>query len=277
MAYLAVVSIYRDEASYLREWIEFHRLVGVERFYLYNNVSEDDHREVLAPYVVEGIVEVTDWPLEVPPGDAQALGHCMRQHREDARWIATLDIDEFLFSETGRSVPEVLAQYEEWPAVGVICLKFGTSGHRARPPGLVTESYLHRGSDTLRHEKGWRINSIADPRRVRSEGPNQHYFVYTDGAPVDETKQPIEGSFTPRGSHAQLRINHYWTKSEEECRAKFDRWTANGIPRPWSLFLRNEKLLNGTRDEAITTYLPELRKALARPAGASPTTGRPAP
>ena len=41
------------------EWIEFHRLVGVERFFLYDNGSTDDHREVLAPYVEEGIVTCT--------------------------------------------------------------------------------------------------------------------------------------------------------------------------------------------------------------------------
>ena len=48
--YLAACTIYRDAASYLAEWIEFHRLLGVERFFLYDNGSTDDHREVLAPY-----------------------------------------------------------------------------------------------------------------------------------------------------------------------------------------------------------------------------------
>ena len=52
--YLAACTIYRDAASYLAEWIEFHRLVGVERFFLYDNGSVDDHREVLAPYVDAG-------------------------------------------------------------------------------------------------------------------------------------------------------------------------------------------------------------------------------
>src|SRR6185312_2800453 len=36
--YLAACAIYRDEAEYLAEWLEFHRLVGFERFYLYNNL-----------------------------------------------------------------------------------------------------------------------------------------------------------------------------------------------------------------------------------------------
>ena len=36
MTYLSICAVYRDEGPYLREWIEFHRLVGVERFYLYD-------------------------------------------------------------------------------------------------------------------------------------------------------------------------------------------------------------------------------------------------
>ena len=50
-AYLSICAIYRDEAPYLAEWIEFHRLVGVERFFLYDHMSQDHHLEVLAPYL----------------------------------------------------------------------------------------------------------------------------------------------------------------------------------------------------------------------------------
>ena len=39
---LAVGAIFQNEARYLREWIEFHRRQGVERFYLYENNSSDD-------------------------------------------------------------------------------------------------------------------------------------------------------------------------------------------------------------------------------------------
>jgi len=40
-AYLSICAIFKDEAPYLPEWIEFHRLVGVERFFLYDNGSGD--------------------------------------------------------------------------------------------------------------------------------------------------------------------------------------------------------------------------------------------
>ena len=47
--YLAACTIYRDAAEYLPEWIEFHRLMGVERFFLYDNGSADDHERCSPP------------------------------------------------------------------------------------------------------------------------------------------------------------------------------------------------------------------------------------
>lgn len=51
---LSVCSIFKNEAPYLREWIEYHLIVGIEHFYLYNNNSEDNFEEVLRPYIEKG-------------------------------------------------------------------------------------------------------------------------------------------------------------------------------------------------------------------------------
>ena len=75
--YLSVCAMYQNEASYLQEWIEFHRLVGVERFFLYDNNSTDDHLDVLTPYIEEGTVVLHDWPLS--PGQMGANDHCMKR------------------------------------------------------------------------------------------------------------------------------------------------------------------------------------------------------
>jgi hypothetical protein len=46
---LAVCAIAKNEGAYFKEWLEYHRLVGVEKFYIYDNESDDDTKEVLAP------------------------------------------------------------------------------------------------------------------------------------------------------------------------------------------------------------------------------------
>jgi hypothetical protein len=261
--YLAVCAIYRDEASYLEEWVEFHRVVGVERFFLYDNNSTDDHREVLAPYVERGEVEIHTWPDGM--GQRSAYDDCIARHGADARWIAFIDLDEFLFSPTGRPLPEVLTRYERWPAVGANWAVFGSSGHVTRPAGLVTESYL----DRLRTGQNRTIKSVVDPLRVeRCVGV--HRFLYTELGAVDENEFPITGGQTKTESRSLLQVNHYMSKSLEEYRLRSER----GRPvhdRRGEQFRRtfDPELLAlqeqlGERDEAIQQYVPALKAALGR-------------
>ena len=40
---LSFVAIVKNEAPYIVEWIEFHRLVGVDKFYIYDNESSENN------------------------------------------------------------------------------------------------------------------------------------------------------------------------------------------------------------------------------------------
>jgi hypothetical protein len=85
---------------------------------------------------------------------------------------------------------------------------------------------------------------------------------------VDLAKQPVEGPRTEqytRECERLLRINHYYTKSEEELREK---WS---VPRPDTGEMRDpaefERLRtqpHDNRDEKILMYLPALKEALQR-------------
>jgi hypothetical protein len=269
-AYLSVCMSFKDHASYLREWIEFHRLVGVERFFLYDNDSADDHEEVLAPYVERGIVDVKHWPS--PPHAVQTWGmrfafdDCLASRRDETRWIAFLDVDEFLFSPTGRPVPEVLRAFDPFPAIEVSTLAFGPSGHETRPPGLVIESYLDRRAYTDPEADLEHVKSVVDPSRVRRTH-NAHGFWYTSGHAVYETGEAAVGEWPGNKTFPKaslLRVNHYITKSFEEYETKRALWASLGLGRR-PMNERFIELLSGERDETITMYLPALREALAEP------------
>jgi len=256
--YLAACLVYRNEASYLREWLEFHRLVGFERFFLYDSGSTDDHESVLAPYVEKGIVT-----MHRRPGEAHQYGsfqHCLDHHRDDARWIAFIDTDEFLFSPRGRPVPELLADFEDFPAVGVNQAIFGTGGHEQRPPGLVIESYLYRsGNPDVRM-----VKNIVDPQRTTGI-VNAHSFVHTEGERVDVLKRPFRGRDSEDVRFSRLRLNHYYTKSREEMAEKWSRTEADTgdmrDPKHFEEHLSHESRF--VRDEVILQYVPALKAALA--------------
>jgi hypothetical protein len=48
---MSVVTMFKDEAKWMKEWIEYNRLLGFEHFYMYNNDSTDNYEEVLEPYI----------------------------------------------------------------------------------------------------------------------------------------------------------------------------------------------------------------------------------
>jgi Glycosyltransferase family 92 len=256
--YLSACAIYRDEASYLQEWIEFHRLVGIEHFFLYDNGSVDEHRTVLAPYEREGIVTLHDWPRF--PGQKPAYRHCFEHYADRSRWVAVLDLDEFLFSPTGEPVAEVLRDFEDWPGVVVNRATYGTSGHRTRPPGLVVESYVRRMSE----EHPQSVKSIIDPSRARRV-ENPHAFAYDRGLAVDEHKREVEGWFTEDFTFERLRVNHYWTKSEEECERKFSR-THPVRSRPWPgrPDRAQHERANEVFDDLLVPYGARIRAAIER-------------
>ena len=102
---LAVVSIMKNEAPYVKEWLDYHLLAGVDHFYIYDNDSSDNTKEVLQPYIDAGIVTYT-----FLPGKKQqytAYNDAVQKHRYFCRYIAFIDADEFVFPQNNKSIVEV--------------------------------------------------------------------------------------------------------------------------------------------------------------------------
>jgi Glycosyltransferase family 92 len=263
--YLAVCSMFLDEASHLPEWLEFHLLNGVERFFLYDHESTDSSRAVLAPYVEEGTVVVHDWPVQ--PGQVEAFEDCAVRHRDDARWIAFIDVDEFLFSPTGQPLPEVLRAFERWPGVLVNRPTFGSSGHVTPPAGVVIESYLLRSDMTRRNRAG---KTIADPTRLARCGGG-HHWTYTEGLAVDERMRPAPLARGLSVTFSLLRLNHYAIRSREEFARKLATPRADtATMRTSTTFESIDAGLNDLSDMAAAAHGPNVREALRqRRTGAS--------
>jgi hypothetical protein len=206
-------------------------------------------------------VDVQPWPED--PGQITAYAHCLETHREDARWIAFIDLDEFLFSPTLTALPEILPEYEQHPAVVANWAVFGSSGHKTRPAGLVIENYLWRLPDERRRNHN--VKSIVDPRRtLHSAGVNPHAFIYADGFAVNELHHPLDRKplgEMPEVSFARLRINHYYIKSEQEWGSKRMAPMANSGRSRGQPPEEPERF--SVRDETITAYAPAVKDALA--------------
>jgi hypothetical protein len=81
---------------------------------------------------------------------------------------------------------------------------------------------------------------------------------------VTENHERLDGAIAPRTSVRKLRMNHYWTKSEAECKLKFKRGRSDQAgTRTWpDDFLHCAQALNEILDTEILSWIEPLRAAL---------------
>lgn len=220
--YLAVCAIAKNEGPYFKEWIEWHRKMGVEKFYIYDNESSDCTREELAPYIDSGLVEYNYFPGR--RRQLAAYDDCLENHRFDARWIAVIDLDEFIVPVKDKSIPAFLKRFENVPVVEINWLVYGSGGAKKKMPGGVMERFKRHslpGHILNRH-----VKSIVSPRRVFSM-IGCHEVARISGKAFDSHGSPINRNFHDREPQQDvIRINHYAVKSYEEFLSKRARGRA---------------------------------------------------
>lgn len=130
--HLSVCAIFKNEAPYLKEWIEYHRLIGVDHFYLYNIESDDNFIKILHPYIDEGFVTLINWP-EVFPYQDDSLAYkwalCTQIPayengvnfiaREETQWLLLLEVNEYLVCPVGNCLKDILYQYEDFTGISL--------------------------------------------------------------------------------------------------------------------------------------------------------------
>lgn len=138
---VSICAIFKNEAPYLKEWIEFNNIVGVDHFYMYNNNSEDDYEAVLKPYIKSGLVTLIDWPQNQK--QMECYQTCIKDFSGETKWLGFIDIDEFIVPKSTDSIYEFLKAFENKAgAVNLYWKLFGTSGRMDRDlSGLVCEDF----------------------------------------------------------------------------------------------------------------------------------------
>jgi hypothetical protein len=217
--YLSVVAIVKNEAPYMAEWLEYHLLVGVEKFHIYDNGSTDNLKEILEPYIEDGIVEYIYFPGRLR--HLPAYSDAIRQFKDKSFWIAFIDIDEFIVPVKTKTIPEFLRDFEDVPGIEINWVLYGSGGHKEKADGLVMERFKDHDVWDSRYNKT--VKSIHNPRWVFYL--NSHMADYIDGEQsVDTNKNKnIYGSLDRPPLHDSLRINHYFLKSYEEFLTKIDK------------------------------------------------------
>ncbi len=223
---LCVVTMFRNEAPYLKEWVEYHLLAGVDHFWMYNNHSDDDWKEVLEPYISQGIIEVITWPQGENAGSfiikqLSAFSDGIKRAQGVAKWVALIDIDEFIVPMAEKDIPTCLNTHFYFASeVYVNWRMFGTN-HVTIPIGSPIMTSLTACSSPS-FEENCVGKSIVRPEHVRVDNIwYPHHFPLVNGAGVYDSRRR-QLYFNERDDLVKengyfdhyLRINHYYTRDE---------------------------------------------------------------
>ncbi len=220
MVFAIVCAIARDEASDLKEWVDYHLMIGFDRVVIFDNESVVPVRSVLREYVDAGVVVVTE--IAGRGVQLSAYASFIKEFRKAARWVAFLDIDEFIVPKDCQDISALLERYAAFGGLGIHWRVFGSNGHVARPPLPVTEAYDRVLS------RDCHIKTIVQMQHVRHV-VSPHHFTYADNmCCVNEHGVPVFGAKSYHTSDV-VQINHYYYKSQQDYEAKMARGFATPL------------------------------------------------
>ena len=243
--YLAVCAIAKNEGPYFKEWIEWHRSMGVDKFYIYDNESTDGTKEILAPYIESGLMEYNYFPGFKK--QLESYDDCLKKHRIDTRWIAFIDLDEFIVPVKDNNIPDFLKRFEDFPAVEVNWLIYGSGGAKTKEPGTMMERFRYHSKPE--HYLNRHVKSIVNPRRVFGM-IGCHEVARISGRAADSHGNQIRRNFWEREPQQDvIRINHYAVRSLEEFIEKQSRGRAAGKTRFITMDYFNRFDLNDIKED----------------------------
>lgn len=263
---ITMCTMVKNEAKYVREWVEFHSLVGVSKFIIFDNDSADSLKAALNGTIAD--VMIIRWPPPAndrwPPGNPHeercrgyedgkyrdewaythcqtaALHECLRMERGRSRWVAGVDVDEFFMPKYNKqrlhTLQYALKPYEHMHGISLSSFTYGT-GHHVLPIAaneLMIETHLLRGK-----EAGV-AKEFVNPMKVDTYNC-VHWAHY-----IDPLWNAMIMRMIPR-SNGQIRYNHYPFRSVIESRHKvfknmnpqiydeIDKWDKVNIKDPYLL------------------------------------------
>lgn len=137
---LAIGAIFKNESHCIKEWIEHHQYHGVSHFFLVNDGSTDNSCEILEPFIASGIVTLHHATMPHFLGRQRCMySDYILPHliRKEMKWLAIIDIDEFIWSPKSINLNHVLNELYMYSQIQFRQYVFASNGHVTQPSSVI--------------------------------------------------------------------------------------------------------------------------------------------
>lgn len=277
--YLSLCAIVRDQEHYIKEWLAFHRIVGVEKFYLRLNDCEDKTYEKIRELSFSNDIAVYH---DHPKGDDEGgqpswYRFVLREYGHLSRWMLLIDSDEFFFGTNEDHLPNILQHYEEHGGLAANWVMFGHN-KRLDPPQSPKELSIEAFSKRLYVSNV--VKSCIQPGMIDFDRlgwnvihtmPVKKPVVLGDYTAIDDPVKSEKALTEP------VRINHYHYRSLKDYMKRLyyvyenamyperglgKRWA--NVYEKWSCKAKEEWLTSEGRfdDPTILRFASRIREAI---------------
>lgn len=233
--------IARNEELYFKEWIEHHLNLGVDFIYIYDN-NDEDGLDVFLKHQLSDLyykkVKIIPYREKMKCQQISALYDCVNQIKDKAKWMISLDLDEFLIIEKPLNVflkefayaSEIYLSWESLSADGQVKYE--------------NKPLLERFKKRFNCKDKGQGKIIFRPRRLKKWAI--HSATLTGGKIVNAIHKEISPPDSYNVILKNAWIKHFFTKSLEEWVNKIKRGCCdNYFCRRYDLFFEiNPELIN---------------------------------
>lgn len=227
----------KDESKYLKEWILYHRLIGIDSFSIYLHNNTDNSADVL-----------DDLGVRFKNVSSESLGFEVKNklyteiiEEANTEFVCCLDIDEFIVLPECDDIKDFLSSslYDGFGGVVLHQNIFGSNDHASSPTGLVIENYTTRHPDNFDFPKNYPnfqqpydlfkiIKTIVRRKSLKRVLDSHEYITST---PVVDENGQLYRKHTCHRPVSKIRLNHYFTKSLADWTFKTNRPRFSGCPK----------------------------------------------
>lgn len=217
----------------LIEWLLWHKFIGVDHFYIFDDnssvsvkralenyknfitfVSETDYKKSFVPLGKSPLITAQDNRRGYKP---TMYSYVYKKYRHESQWMAFIDDDEFIFPLKEKELKVFLRQVENENSLVLQWRNFSPEGKSKTPTdGIIFDHYK-------RFQQGRAIKMIVNCKKVKSIFKKNHFFT-SQGIDASKNKVHLKCSTLDYlVKEPYFALNHYSMKSLEDAKSKLYR------------------------------------------------------
>lgn len=217
---ISIAAILKNEQPYILEWLAYHMAIGINDFYIADNISTDGSSELLCQLDKLKIITRIEHPTENNTPPQLSAYNKILSIVDKEKWVAFIDADEFIHLsnfEEGLDKIKDLLQDESNGAISLNWAVYGSSHSILPDDGLVIERFTKRAVEE--HPVNKHYKSIVRVRDVIGTGLTPHAFKINAEKkfimPNGQKQEKVDG-ISDIVDWTGIRLNHYVIKSRAE-------------------------------------------------------------